>query len=131
MSIPGEKSTSVFFDPLIQLNGRVITSPEEFFNKGEFESLLSRTISSSYLGQPRIDYDTAKKKGYITNNIKVTLNKIFKPNSRLYIKGRPFTIGGYEWLENDWRVDTKSFEKDFQRLQNNYGNRYGNRYDNR
>ena len=130
MSIPGIKSKTVFFDPLIKLNNKVIESSDQFFNKGEFDSLLNRTISSSYLGQRKIDFDTAKKNGYIDNNIQVTLNQLFKPNSLFYVKGNPFTINGYEWNVGDWRVDTKSFEKDFQNIYNyGYGTNGLIRYD--
>jgi hypothetical protein len=57
MTVPGVRSETVYFDPLIKLNNRVTgTVPKgyppselytQFFDKGGFESLISRNLASN------------------------------------------------------------------------------------
>ncbi len=121
MTVPKVRSQSVFFDPLIKLsnfttrslpNG-VLKSEKytQFFNKNEYNSLISRTISSSFTGQKKLTLKEATNAGNIDNNIRVTLDQLFAPNSVFYIKDKPYTIYSYNWTKGDWKVDTKSFEK--------------------
>ena len=94
MSVPGIKSDTVYFDPVIKLNQRIASTvpkgypPSElftqFYDKGGFESLIGRTISKSWLGQKHKTLEQAKNDGYIDNNIDVTLKQLFKPLSKHY-----------------------------------------------
>uniref|UniRef100_A0A6C0KXD7 OTU domain-containing protein n=1 Tax=viral metagenome TaxID=1070528 RepID=A0A6C0KXD7_9ZZZZ len=123
MTVPKIKSTNVFFDPLIKLSNSVARSlPNgapaserftQFFNKNEFSGLIARTISSAYIGQKKLTLIEATRDGYIDNNIRTTLDQLFEPNNIFYIKDKPYTIYSYNWTKGDWKVDTKSFEKEF------------------
>jgi len=131
MSIPGVKSETVYFDPLIKLNRSVAGSvpkgypPSElytqFFDKGAFESLLSRTLSSSFFGQGKKTIEQATEDGYIDNNINITLNQLFKSGNIFYIKGQPFTIHDYDWNYGDWQIGTKNIERKFETSPGTYG----------
>jgi len=128
MSVPGIRSETIYFDPLVKLNSLVAGSipkgypPSElytqFFNKGSFESLLNRTLSNS--GQTKKTLEQATQEGNVNNNIKVTLNQLFKKGRIFYIKGQPYTINGYDWASNDWIIGTKSIEQRFE-ITSNYG----------
>ena len=131
MSVPGARSETVYFDPLIKLNNSVAgTVPKgyppseqftQFFDKGAFDSLISRTLSSSFFGQGKKTIEQATESDYIDNNIKVTLNQLFKQGNRFYIKGQPFTINGYDWSYGDWQVGTKNIERRFEMSGSSYG----------
>lgn len=131
MSIPGTRSETVYFDPLVRLNNSVAgTVPKgyppselytQFFDKGGFDSLISRTLSSSLFGQGKRTIEQATDEGYVDNNIKVTLNQLFKSGNRFYIKGQPFTINGYDWNYGDWKVGTKNIERRFATSGSSYG----------
>lgn len=131
MSIPGVRSETIYFDPLIKLNNSVAgTIPKgyppselysQFFDKGAFESLLSRTLSSSFFGQGKRTIEEATQDGYVDDNIKITLNQLFKPGSLFYIKGQPFTINGYDWNYGDWKIGSKNVERRFEMSGSTYG----------
>jgi len=131
MSIPGVRSETVYFDPLIKLNNSVAgTVPKgyppselysQFFDKGAFDSLLSRTLSSSFFGQGKRTIEQATQDGYVDDNIKITLNQLFKPGNLFYIKGQPFTINGYDWNYGDWKIGTKNIERRFEMSGSTYG----------
>jgi hypothetical protein len=142
MTIPGIKSDTVYFEPLIKLDSKVTsTIPPgypptglftQFFDIGEFDSLLNRTVSSSYIGHIYYDLQEATEKRLVDKNIRITLDQLFKPNNQFYLNGEPFTIYNYSWYNGDWIIDTKDFEEQFlnddTRTSSMYGYSYG--YDN-
>jgi hypothetical protein len=121
MTVPKSKSTTVYFNPLIKLNastasripqGYPVTEKyTQFFNKNEFTGLIGRTLASS--SQRKLNLVEATEAGYVDNNIRVTLDQLFASNNIFYIKDQPYTIYSYSWNKGDWRIDTKSFEKEF------------------
>ena len=129
MSVPNITSENVFFNPLIKLDSNIVNKiPRgyptterytQFFNKNEFTSLENRTISST--PQYKINLEDADKKGIISNNIRITLNTLFKPNSILYIHGQPYTVYNYEWINADWKIDKKKIEKKIKQSQSQSG----------
>lgn len=131
MSIPGTRSETVYFDPLVKLNNSVAGSipkgypPSElytqFFDKGAFDSLISRTLSTSFFGQGKRTIEQATQDGYVDDNIKVTLNQLFKSGNFFYIKGQPFTINGYDWNYGDWKIGTKNIERRFEMSGSTFG----------
>jgi hypothetical protein len=131
MSVPGIKSDTVYFDPLVKLNNSVAKKiptgypPSErftqFYNRGGFESLLNRTISSYFMGTKSITLEKATQEGNVDNNIQVTLNQLFSPGSMFYIKGQPYTIYNYEWNSGDWQIGTKNIEVKFAGIPYGYG----------
>jgi hypothetical protein len=92
MLIPDSKEKKVFFYPLIRLKQSVIDSVpaelriKQFFNKGLFESLLryhgSAPIQES---TPKLSLEKARKYGYFNNNIKITLDTLFKYGTVIYV----------------------------------------------
>lgn len=135
MSVPGIKSDTVYFDPVIKLNEGIASKvprgypPSElftqFFDRGGFDSLINRTISGSWLGQKIKTLEQAKQDGYIDHNINVTLKQLFKPNNIFYIKDQPYTIYNYQWKKGDWQVGTKSYETRFYSMPYGQGIGYG------
>jgi hypothetical protein len=121
MTIPNTKSETVYFDPLIKLYSSIVKKIPpgyketekytQFFNKNEFTSLINRTLSNSF--QKKTNLLDATKNKTIDNNIRITLDQLFAPNTLFYIKGQPYTIFSYDWKNGDWKIDTKSFEKKF------------------
>jgi len=134
MTVPKIKSDTVYFNPLIKLSKSVCLKippsyPKterytQFFNKSDFNGLIGRNITSTF--QKKLTLDEATKLGIVDNNINVTLDILFKKNNIFYIKDKPYTIYSHEWINGDWQVDKKSFEKQIQQL--TYGEGlYGNR----
>ena len=119
MTVPNIKSDSVYFNPLVKLSQQVVNTipsgypPTEvvtqFFSKGDFNSLINRTIASRV--QKNQTLEEAATNGIIDNNIQVTLDTLFKKNGIFYIRNQPYTIYSHDWTMGDWQVDTKSFEK--------------------
>lgn len=107
MTEPKSRSSSVYFDPLVKLTSAIVKNlplGTQFFDKLEFNDLISRTLSTSR--QQKIDLIQATDAGYVDNNINILLKTLFAKNNKFYIQGMPFTIYSYEWREGDWRIDT-------------------------
>lgn len=127
MSVPKIKSDTVYFNPLIKLNKRVSLRtppgyPEnerltQFFNKSDFNGLVGRNIAAGF--QKKYTLEEATKIGVVDNNINVTLDILFKKYNKFYIKDKPYTIFSHEWINGDWQIDKKGFER--QILQSTYG----------
>ena len=119
MSVEGNDSKQVYFDPLIKLNSSVVNYipkglPEtekftQFFSKNQFNSLIQRTLGNA--SQPKRDLVQAKKSGVIDNNIRITLNTLFKSGNPFYLSGKRFTIYSYEWENGDWEVQSVKSDK--------------------
>jgi hypothetical protein len=121
MTIPKTKSETVYFDPLVKLYSSIVKrippgyketeKYTQFFNRNEFTGLINRTLSNS--SQKKTNLLDATKNSTIDNNIRITLDQLFEPNTLFYIKGHPYKIFSYDWTKGDWKIDTKSFEKKF------------------
>jgi hypothetical protein len=122
MTVPKIKGDSVYFNPLIKLNKSVSLKipsgypPAErftqFFNKSDFNGLVGRNISAGF--QKKYTLEEATKQGIVDNNINVTLDILFKKYNKFYIKGQPCTVFSHEWINGDWQIDKKSFERQIQ-----------------
>ena len=126
MTVPNisndKKNESVNFDPIIKYYKKIIddipiNAPKEekytqFFKKNLFQSFISKTIANT--NQPKgMTLYKATQSGFIDNNIKLTLDTLFKENTPFYIKGKEYIINDYSWIKGDWRIDTKRIEKRF------------------
>jgi len=119
MTIEGNNSKEVYFDPLIKLNYNIVnTTPKglpetekytQFFNKNQFNSLIQRTLSSG--SQVKRNLVQAKKNGIVDNNIRITLNTLFKSGNPFYLNGKRFTVYNYEWETGDWEIHSTKSEK--------------------
>jgi hypothetical protein len=108
MTIPGEKNRSVQFNPLVKLNKSIINSipkeiqVKEFFNKGLFESLIN-----SHGLQKIPSLLEATYKGFVDNNIKITIETLFPTNSVIYIANQPYAIADVLWQKGKWEINNK------------------------
>lgn len=119
MSVPKMNSDKVFFDPLIRLSSSVVNSiPKgldqdekyiQFFSQGQFNSLIQRTLGSGL--QPIRTIEEAKSTGVIDDNIRITLDALFKSGNPFFIDGKRFTVFNYEWYEGDWTSQAKNSSK--------------------
>jgi hypothetical protein len=103
MTIPGEKSRYVFFDPLVIYNSNVVMGGriDELFDKNKFETMINR-IFGSFGMQPK------RKKiqdNILKNNIQITLKKLFGPGNLFYIEKKPYTIISHRW-DGKWKTET-------------------------
>jgi len=113
----------IMFDPLVKLNKNYVDQvPEklrkkQFFNEGLFNSLVNFTN-----GQQAKSLIEATRKGYIDNNIKITLDTIFPENSVIYINKKPYVIADVQWTSGNWKIDTKikPVELDSSKITNPY-----------
>lgn len=122
MTVPNIKSETVYFNPLVKLSKSAVYNippgypPSErytqFFSKNDFNSLVNRSVASGF--QRRLNLNQATEAGIVDNNINVTLDALFRKNTNFYIHGQPYTIYAHEWVNGDWQIDTKSFEKNIQ-----------------
>ena len=99
---------TVCFDPLMKLNSSVIDKipadlrKKQFFKRGLFQSLLN------YTDGPKAENLTqATRKGFVDNNIRVTLDTIFNDNSVIYIGGKPYVIADIQWTTGERNIGTK------------------------
>lgn len=112
MTIPNVDSKNVYFNPLVKLSQSIIDKTpkqdmiSQFFEKGLFKTLI---IRSEQFTKPR-SLKQAVEKGFVDNNIEVTLKNLFKPNSIFYIDNKPYTIYSFEWEKGNWKIDTKITE---------------------
>jgi len=112
MTILNIESKNVYFNPLVKLSQKIIDKTpkqdivKQFFEKGLFKTLMVR---SKQFTNPR-NLKQAVEKGVVDNNIKITLQNIFKPNSLFYIDGNPYTIYSFDWEKGNWKIDTKISE---------------------
>ena len=110
---------NIYFDPLVRLNKTSINDvPEnivqnQFFNKGLFYTMENRVLSSNY-GYSKINRENpmeqlkiAKENGTLNNNVILTLNTLFKPNTVIYIDNKPYTIYSYSWNSSSWTIGKK------------------------
>jgi hypothetical protein len=136
MTIPKDKNGKVYFNPLIQLKKSVIDYipygyPQseiytQFFHKNEFDSLISRTVSSGT--QKKRDLATATKDKVVDKNIRLTLDTLFKRGAPFYIGSQRYTVYSYDWDEGDRKLRPVLFSGSQQILANRILNRdrFGN-----
>ena len=121
MSVPKNKSHTVYFDPLIKYyEGPIKNIPSgapkdailtQFFEAAEFDSMINRILSDfRYMQKPRT-FKEAYDQRIIDNNIKITLKTLFKPNNLFYINKKPYTIVGVKSNPEDYQIDKKPLEK--------------------
>jgi hypothetical protein len=118
MSDIDTKSHTVYFNPLVKYySDEVNNLPSkdliisQFFEKGQFESLINRILSSFKHMQKIRTLEEATDEGIIDNNIRITLDTLFKNNNVLEIGKRPYTIVSSSWNTGDWKLDAKPIEK--------------------
>ena len=110
MTIPNlsNNDSSVQFNPLVKLNQNTINNiPEslrkkQFLNKGLFQSLI---IAAGVKPAKSLLYAT--NKGYIDNNIIITLDTLFPDNTIIYINKKPYVITDVQWSKGDWTLGNK------------------------
>ena len=112
MTIPGEKSEIVRFNPLIKLKESVIKDEpadeiqKQFFQKHLFNTLNNKILSSGY-GEKEVNLEEATKKGYIANNVNLTIKTLFPNNGIIYISGQPYTIYDVDFDKKAWAMQPK------------------------
>ena len=135
MTIPDDdKNEIVYFNPLIKINKSAINkipqnTMKQFFNKGLYDSLLYDSLSLNHSENLKnISLKEAKQKGYIDNNIQLTLETLFKPDNVIYIGKKPYVISNNIFDNTSWKLDIKeNVPVNFQRniaMQYNYNNAY-------
>jgi hypothetical protein len=108
---------NVYFNPLVKLSKNVTRSiPDnvsrnylytQFFNEKQFKGLLQRTLSNPSTAQPKRSINDPTIPAIIDNNIQVTLNALFSPNTKFFIGKNLYTIYSYGWEPGAWKVDAK------------------------
>jgi hypothetical protein len=147
MSIPGTSSSYVNFNPLIKINKETFfeenkIKPKDkaplneniidiFLNKQKFDDLLNNIIINTNKKELTIQ-DSCREK-VIDNNIKTTLDVLFKPGNVLEIDKKPYTVYNYTWLDGDWLIYSNDLKKEnseqhfpLQRGYDGYYNRHHN-----
>jgi hypothetical protein len=120
MTVPKNKSHTLYFDPLVKYYEFPIkTLPSgapkdalytQFFEASEFDTMINRILSDfRYMQKPRTLQESVDQH-IIDNNIKITLNNLFKTNNLFYVNKKPYTIIGSHWKDNDWQIDKKPIE---------------------
>ena len=113
------KSESIQFNPLVKLNSNIIKNALEqfkkiephispcdlFTNKDKFDTVIVMHKKSSLFFP--VTLDEATHKGYISNNINLTLKYLFSPRNVIFLKGEPYSIGAYNWTTDDWALEVK------------------------
>jgi len=110
MTVKGvSKNSNVLFNPLMKLTQSLIDDvPEEIRKKQFFDRGLFTSLEYYHGVQKAPNLQQAKQKGYINNNIQVTLDTLFPANSVLNVNGVPYVIVDVQWTTGDWTVGLKS-----------------------
>ena len=135
MTIPDDdKNEIVYFNPLIKINKYAINkipqnTLKQFFNRGLYDSLLYESLSLNHLENLKnISLKEAKQKGYVDNNIQLTLETLFKPDNVIYIGKKPYVISNNIFDNSSWNLDIKETTPVSIRrntaMQYNYNNAY-------
>ena len=118
----------------------------QFFDKGLFFTLKNRTLTTStssfdiyknfFENDPlRNPYallkkndnpiekqlETSTNNGIINNNIRTTINTLFKKDSVIFLDNKPYTIYACRWTPGDWKIDTNNNLPDFLSTGQYYG----------
>jgi hypothetical protein len=114
------KMDYVYFNPLIKLTKSAINDVppnvvvNQFFEKGLYYTLESRVLTSFFGAQkksnepPLVQMKLSKENGTLDENIRLTLNTLFKPDTVIYIDKKPYTIYNYYWDSGNWKIDTNT-----------------------
>ena len=119
MCVKDSKAESVEFNPLVKYNSNIIeeaiqkfktldskfNSCELFTNKEKFNTLM--VMHKNQFASFPVTLDQATRKGYISNNISLTLKYLFTPKNLILLKGEPYTVGAYNWTTDDWALEVK------------------------
>ena len=141
MSIPTTSSKFVNFNPLIKINKNILSREyninlnektalnenilDVFFNKQKFNDFLNLILEKTGKKELKIQDSCTEK--VIDNNIKTTLDILFKPGNVLEINKKKYTIFNYSWLDGDWLIYSDDIKKGDEEEQTYYHRR---RYDN-
>lgn len=104
----GEDDSNIFFNPLIKLSTAAVNrAPEsirqlQFCNKGYFASLINSLNQT-----PAKNLVEATNRGYIANNIDITLRTLFPPESAIKLGGKKYTIAAVDSDSDEWHIDVK------------------------
>ncbi len=104
----GEDDSNIFFNPLIKLSTQAVNrAPEsirqlQFCNKGYFASLINSLNQT-----PAKNLVEATNKGYIRNNIDITLRALFPPETVIKLGGKKYTIAAVDSDSDEWHIDVK------------------------
>ena len=97
----------VYFNPLVKLTKSAINDvppnivKNQFFEKGLYYTLESRVLTSFSGAQkksnepPLVQMKLSKENGTLDENIRLTLETLFKPDTVIYIDKKPYTIYNY------------------------------------
>lgn len=121
MSVPKNKSHTVYFDPLIKYYEAPIKNlpsgaPKDalvtqFVEAAEFDSMINRILSDFRYMQKKRTFKQAYDEHIIENNLHITLKNLFKQNNLFYLNKKPYTIVGVKSNLSDWQIDKKPLEK--------------------
>jgi hypothetical protein len=104
----GCKDNIINFDPLVYLTSNALRRVppsmrrSQFCNKGEFASLINSLNQT-----PVSSFASAKNKGYIKNNIALTIGTLLPSGSQIELGGKKFTIAAVVAEPDEWRLDAK------------------------
>jgi hypothetical protein len=126
MSIPTTTSSYVNFNPLIKINKDTFFEENKikptdkaplneniidiFLNKQKFDELLNKIIINT--NQKELTIKESCKEKVIDNNIKTTLDVLFKSGNVLEIDKKPYTVYNYTWLPGDWLIYSNDLKKE-------------------
>ena len=126
MSIPTTTSSYVNFNPLIKINKDTFFEENKikptdkapineniidiFLNKQKFDELLNKIIINT--NKKELTIQESCKEKVIDNNIKTTLDVLFKSGNVLEIDKKPYTIYNYTWLPGDWLIYSNDLKKE-------------------
>jgi len=136
MSNPGTSSRFVNFNPLIKINENFFSREYKInlkqkgslneniidilLNKQKFNDLLNLILEKT--GKKELSIQESCTKKVIDNNIKFTLDILFKPGNNLEINKKQYTIVKYSWLDGDWLIYSDDIKKGSEEQDHSYYN---------
>tara|TARA_Y100000816_G_scaffold289836_1_gene277156 strand:+ start:20722 stop:28095 length:7374 start_codon:yes stop_codon:yes gene_type:complete len=109
------KDRVIRLDPLVPLTKKSIDkTPEDydlrkrqFSDRMAFETLVARAATETLFGVKKLSFEDAIQKNVVENNIRLTLDTIFKPGTVIYLGGNPYNIYSADFSETNWKLGPK------------------------
>jgi hypothetical protein len=122
MTLPKIQGKYIHFNPYVELHKNIVDDVppyeskdylfKQFLDKDAHKTLINRTLNSYDQPMDRTIFEVSKKPLFggpsiVQKNIDIILSVLFKKNNVLNIRGKQYTVFGYEQSNKGWYINNK------------------------